>query len=250
MRRIFLTIITASFILLLPVQGVFAEIGGEDAQATALTQNPSQKNADQNVSLLVGRAKALIKRKMRLYNFHNVRVFGDDAVFFAFHKNNENIGFGWYRLNTKKRFSKAERFLSSSEFSLLFQTAFSPDGREAVVTSKTGEIFLIELPSLKKKSLGAFNAANGNPRYSYPTYTPDGKYIVFHSQSQSSLFIVDAETKDFTNGTQVSGFWLPGIGGGETEKGEEISAYGFSEDGRFVTFVERQVLDLQTFTKQ
>ena len=230
-----LRLVLLVIIILLPVQAVFAE-----TLTANLDTNPR-----------ITHAKNLVHMKMRTYHYYNVRVFGDDAVFFAFHKKNGNIPFGWYRLNTKKRFSKAQRFLSSSEFSLLFQTAFSPDGKEAVVTSKTGEIIHIDLRNGKRESLGAFTADFGYSQYSYPTYTPDGQHIIFLDSWANSVLVINAKTKDISNGITVDGFWLPGSGGAETpESGSYLSLYQFSDDGKRMTFITGSVLNLETLTKE
>ncbi len=195
-----------------------------------------------------------IKATFPGYKQHNLKLYGSNAVFFAFHPKDANIPFGWYRMNAKDPLARPVRFLSSSEFSLLFKTAFSPDGSEMLVTAKTGEIFAENLETDEQISLGVFieNFTSGEfPAYSYPAYTPDGKYIILHNPWKNLLVLVDAQEKDVSKGTAVEGFWLPAAGGADTpEPGEDFSVYEFSEDGSRVTFFKDQVLNLETFTKE
>lgn len=230
-------------VLLLP-QGVFAETGDEAVQAVTLSQN-----AQQNISLLVDRAKARIHRKMRMYHYYNVQVFGDNAWFFAFHKTNHNIPFGWYRLDLTKKFSKAQRVLASSEFSLLFRSALSPSGKEIVVTSKTGEVFVQNLINGKKQSLGAYITDQDYPQYSYPSYTPDGRYLILHDPWENSLLVMNTASIDISAGTVIPGFWLTERGGETPEAGIDLSVYQFSDDGTQVTF-GNHTLNLLTLTKE
>lgn len=228
-------------ILLLLPQGVFAEISNGTVQTETLTQNSSA----------VSRAQILIKRKMRLYHHYNIQVLGDDAWFFAFHKTNHNIPFGWYRLDLTKKFSRAERIVSSSDFSMIFRTALSPDGREMIMTSKTGEIFVQNLINGKKQSLGAYVTNQDYSRYSFPTYTPDGRFLILHDPWDNSLLIVDAASMDISNGIIIPGFWLTEMGSERPESGVNLSIYHFSDDGTSVTFGDRgQTLNLLTITNE
>lgn len=198
--------------------------------------------------------KSRIEKTLPGYNHHNLSLTKDNrGLFFAYNPKNEKIPFGWYKIDGTNASARPKRIISSSEFSLLFRVAFSPDGSEFLTTSKTGEIAVTDLKTNEKTTLGYYTTKIGSKEfatYSFPTYTPDGKYILIHNPWKNTLLIIDAVKKDIAAATVAKGFWLEELGGESPESGDSVAIYEFSPDGNQVTFAKHQVLDLGTAKKK
>ncbi|MEK7529083.1 MAG: hypothetical protein AAB592_04920, partial [Patescibacteria group bacterium] len=182
--------------------------------------------------------------------YHNLSSKGEIAVFFAI----TGDGFGWYTLNPSDPLAWPVQVAESSDFQLVHRTAFSPDGKEMITISETGEIFTTDLDTSEKTNLGAFTEVSQysgieHGLYSFVVYTPDGKYIVFQNLWNSTLLVVDANTKNIKNGTVIAGFPISGSGGGESESGTDFSVFKFSDDGKKLIFEDEYILDLETLRK-
>lgn len=181
--------------------------------------------------------------------YHNLSVKGGKAVFFA----STDDGYGWYTLDPTDPAAWPVKVAESSRWNLIYRAAVSPDGKELITLSQTGEIIATDLTTNVKSTIGVFTEQLGGaeqPKYSSVAYTPDGKYILLHNLWNSTLLVFDAHTKDVANGTVIAGFSISGSGGGETTSGTDITLFEFSDDGKRMTFEKKYVLNLETLTKE
>lgn len=195
-----------------------------------------------------------IEKALPGYTYYNVSRRGNQMFFFAFDPENEKIPFAWYRLNVKAP-GKPKRIFSSSEFSLLFQVAFSQDAKMAVATSRTGEVWRMNPAKVNGKarlgiSTKRFSGAEF-ATYRFPVFTPDGRFLLLHNPWENNLLVLDLNERDLSKGKVIEDFWLRERGGGELPlKGSTISVYEFFDNGKKVRFGGKQVLNLETLTKE